>query len=399
MPFSIDPTTLPSPSRCPPQEELPEPFETFDGETVGSPEKWAERRRELQQLFQHYVYGYTPPAPDIVTDVERTTNVLGGQADLTEVTIEFADLQEAAPAITLALFTPAGTDSDSVPVVLALNRFGNHTVVEDEDVSIPPAAREHGSDERGTGQEGWRIDRVLDRGYGFATFHSADIDPDRNGFTDGIHPHYDPPGPPGTEWGTLAAWAWGLQRCVDYLRTDDRVRADEIAVTGHSRAGKAALFAGATDDRIGLVAPHQSGTGGCVPARDNGQETVADITGSFPHWFADTFSAFAGQVDRLPVDQHLLVSLVAPRPLIDTAGARDYWSNPGRSLDSLRAADPVYELLGVDGVIGDGILYGDEEITDANTGRLLQFRRETAHTLHGAYWDAILDFADLHFES
>lgn len=396
--MDIDPEPLPAPSRCPVRSDLPAPLDFTDGRRVADAEAWADRRAEIQRLARHYVYGYAPPAPEIETGTERTPGVLDDRATLTETTIRFPELPADAPAITLALFIPGDTDADGgVPTVLGVNGLGNHAAVDDDAVTIPPAAREHGADRRGVRRDYWCVDRILERGYGFATYHCADLDPDQNDVTDGIHPYYDPPGPPGTEWGTIAAWAWGLSRCVDALSGIDAVDADRIAVTGHSRRGKAALLAGATDERIALVAPHQSGTGGCALSRENGQETVGGITEAFPHWFADTFSAFAGQPERLPIDQHCLIALVAPRPLLDTEGARDYWANPGRALDALEAADPVYDLLGVEGIVGDGVLYGDDEITAETAGRLLQYRRETEHTLDGGYWEAILDFADLHF--
>jgi len=393
-----DPADLPAVSRCDAREDLPDPLTTTTGDPVETPADWAARRTELKRLFRHYVYGYAPDPLALETDVTTTEGVLDGAATLREVTIRLADLPADAPSITLAVFLPADREGP-VPTVLALNAFGNHATVPDEAVTKTPTAEEHGADERGVMEEYWSVAYVLDRGYGFATYHCADVDPDDDA-VDGIRPYYDDdlPGPPGTEWGTLAAWAWGLQRCVDVLRRDDAVRSEEVAVTGHSRRGKAALLAGATDERIGLVAPHQSGTGGLALARDNGQESVGAITETFPHWFSDTFAAAAGQVERLPVDQHLLAALVAPRPLLDTEGARDYWANPGRALDALRAADPVYELLGVEGLASEDPLYGDDAITPETVGRLCQYRRETEHTLNQGYWRAILDFADVHFE-
>jgi hypothetical protein len=394
-----DPEALPAPSRLEPSPALPDPFRRFDGTPVETPAEWRERRAELEGLFRHYVYGYAPDAPRIDVDVDGRGRTLGGDATLREATISFPDLPPEAPSIHLALVRPR-TDDD-VPVVLGLNREGNHATVADEAVTVAPAASRFGSAGRGERADAWCVDYLVERGYGFATFHCADVDPDRDDFSDGVHPVYDDgalPGPAGSEWGTLAAWAWGLQRCVDHLHSADGVRSEEIAVLGHSRRGKAALLAGATDERIGLVVPHQSGTGGVALSRDNGQETVASITENFPHWFADTFHAFGGRPERLPVDQHLLVAMVAPRPLLDTAGARDYWLNPGRSLDALRAAAPVYDHLGARGLVGDGLLYEGDEITAETAGRLLQYRRETEHTLELGYWEAILDFADLHFD-
>jgi len=407
---SRDADGLAPPSRCRPTDELPPLLEFRDGSPVESTADWRERRAELRRLLRHYVYGYAPEAPEIETATERTAGVLDGAATLVETEIAFADLPADAPSITLAVFLPSEAVAEDgaggpAPVLLGLNWRGNHAAVDDPAVTITDTAREHGgrsegAAERGAAADYWCVEHVLGRGYGFATCQLADIDPDSGDPADGIRPYYDDalPGPPGTEWGVLAAWAWGLQRCVDALRPMDEIRAEAIAVLGHSRCGKATLLAGATDERIGLVAPHQSGTGGMALDRDNDQEGIGDITGTFPQWFADTYAAFDGQVDRLPVDSHSLAALVAPRPLIDTAGARDYWTNPGRALDAVRAAEPVWELLGAEGIADDLPLYGDDEIGAETVGSLCHYRRETGHTLNEGYLDAVLDFAGVHFD-
>ena len=398
----LAPADLPAPSRCESTDDLPDLFGSVEGEPVETADAWRDRRAKLEQLLRHYVYGYAPDSPAFDTTVERTPGILDGVATLVETDIEFTDLPSEAPSIRLALCLPADAVAGdrAVPVLFGLNWGGNHAVIDDTAVTKTNAAAEHGADERGAGSEFWCVERVLSRGYGFVTYHIADVDPDTPAVEDGVRPYFDDelPGPPGTEWGTIAAWAWGIQRCVDALRSMDGVRGDEIAVTGHSRCGKAALLAGATDERIGLVAPHQSGTGGMALSRDNGQESVGDITEAFPPWFADTFSAFANQEARLPVDQHALVALVAPRPLIDTEGARDYWANPGRAFDALQAAAPVWDLLGEAGLVSDRPIYEPEAITDETVGTICQYRRGTAHALDQGYVDAILDFADLHFD-
>ncbi|HEX6985142.1 MAG TPA: acetylxylan esterase, partial [Planctomycetaceae bacterium] len=223
------------------------------------------------------------------------------------------------------------------------------------------------------------------------------IDPDKHDFTDGLHACLDYEDvPERSRPGTIAAWAWGLHRAVDYLTTDPDVDPQRICLTGHSRRGKTALFAAAMDERVALVVPHQSGTGGMALSRNNDQETVERINRVFPHWFADEFTSFDGREDRLPVDQHLLTALVAPRPLLETAGLEDVWANYESALRNLRAADPVYELLGKRGLVGDGVLTGDDEMTRDNTGELLQYRLDTKHEFNRDYWRGILDFADLH---
>lgn len=387
---------LPRPSELPKKSTLPDPLVTFEGDPIETATKWRERRRpELKRLFEQYVYGHMPDPPRVTVDCHRTASIFDGLGELAEIEIHFADLPTDAPTIDLALFTPATTDQ--VPVFLGLNHGGSHATVVDETVTITDAGERFGADERGVSEEFWCVKRILERGYGFATFHQADIDPDRDDFTDGIHSFYpDRDCHHEAQWGTLAAWGWGLQRGVDALQRIDGIRDESIALIGHSRRGKAALLAGAFDERVALVVPHQSGTGGCALSRDNDQESITQINGAFPHWFNDIFPAFGGRPERLPIDQHLLIALVAPRPLLDTEGARDHWANPGRALDALHAANTVYDLLGETGTVGDGLLYGDDRISEDSIGNLLQYRRETGHTLNRGYWETILDVADIH---
>jgi hypothetical protein len=183
---------------------------------------------------------------------------------------------------------------------------------------------------------------------------------------------------------------------IDYLETDADIDQDRICATGWSRRGKAALFAAAMDERIDLVVPHQSGTGGMALSRREPEESVTRINQSFPHWFNDNFTNFNTAVSRLPVDQHLLVALVAPRPLLDCAGLRDTWASPHLALEAMKAANPVYELLGAPGVVGQG--YVRNIIGDAKMGRLLQLQRDTEHTLDIGYWNGMMDFADRQFQ-
>lgn len=395
--------TFPNVDDLPSVGQLPDPLKMFDGTPVTTKKQWYEKRRpELKALFQHYMYGYMPKPPGITARVRKTdAGVFGGKATLKEVEIGFNNLSgKHAPRINLALFIPHRRKGPA-PVFLALNKCGNHTVVDHPGVTIDPRAWTHASCKkaknqgRGVKADFWCVETLIDRGYAFATYHESNIDPDKHDFTDGIHPHYpDLPGPKESRWGTISAWAWGLHRCVDYLVTDKQIDKQRICVIGHSRRGKTALLAGAFDERIALVVPHQSGTGGAALSRNNNQETVERINRVFPHWFNDTFTRFNNNEEKLPIDQHLLMALVAPRPLLDTAGLRDAWANYESALRAMKAADPVYKFLGAEGMAGKGVIVGDERITRENSGSLLQYRRDTVHTLNKDYWNAILDFAD-----
>uniref|UniRef100_A0A7C4QPE7 Acetylxylan esterase n=1 Tax=Schlesneria paludicola TaxID=360056 RepID=A0A7C4QPE7_9PLAN len=397
---AVSAAELPPVEELPARPELPDPLRMLDGRPVTSAQQWREERRpELVRLIQHYMYGYAPSPPGIMAQVTKTDEtLLDGEGRLKEVEIRIQGLGDDAPRIHLALFLPRKTSGRPVPVFLALNKCGNAAVVRHPGVTVNPRAWKHSGcpeEIRGTEADFWCVDYLLSRGYGLATFHESDIDPDRHDFTDGIHPHYpNLPGPPEARWGTIAAWAWGLHRCVDYLLTDPDVDPRRICVTGHSRRGKTALLAAALDERIALVVPHQSGTGGMALSRNSQQETVERINRVFPHWFNDLFTQFNDREDRLPFDQHCVVALVAPRPLLDTEGAQDAWANFPRALDALRAADPVYKLLGARGLVGTGLVQNDEPIVGPNFGTIMQYRLDEKHTLNRAFWSKILDFAD-----
>jgi|GEM_PF-2133312 len=382
----LDPDSLPAPRELAPSEGFPDPFETFDGGRVETPEAWRETRRpELKTLFGQYVYGHAPEA-EVEFEVHERGGFAGGVLREVDATLD------TGFSFRFLHLAPA----PDAPTFVAPNGMGNHAVHPDERITVTEAAREHGFSfanetgpaDRGEGAEAWCAEYLLERGYGLLTVCAADVDPDRDDFSDGVQAELGSPGPAGTGWGALRAWAWGLSRGVDYLESEG---APAVAF-GHSRFGKAALVAGAFDERFDAVVPHQSGTGGMAPARNNDQETLGEITGAFPHWFCDLFPAFAGRVPKLPVDSHLLAALVAPRPLLDTAGLRDVRTNPPRALDALRAAAPVYDLLGGPSEV-DLRFPGDDA---GEAGALCQYRRETVHTMERGYWEVTCDFLDTH---
>ena len=390
-------------AELPEQPELPPALTMFSGDPVKTPEDWMTKRRpELKALFEHYVYGV--PAPEAAITVSETApaqTILGGKALLKQVTIGFKDLPTPdAPRIHLALFVPANAPGPS-PVFLGLNKCGNFTVLNEPAIVHDPDTWCHGNCPetpeagRGVKEDFWCIPYLIERGYAFATYHESDIDPDKHDFSDGIHAAYPPTAGPDHRWGTIAAWSWGLRRCIDYLETDPSINGKQIAVIGHSRRGKTALLTAAMDERVSLVVPHQSGTGGMALSRNNDEETTERINRVFPHWFCDAFTGFDHQESRLPVDQHLLAALVAPRALFETVGLQDTWANYKSSLKTIQAADEVYKFLGAPGLKGDGMIVGPGGISAETVGNLAQYRLDTKHTLTRDYWEGILDFADL----
>lgn len=391
-----------------PQPFLPPVLGVGGDEHVDSPETWREQRRpRLKGLFRQYIYGYAPPAPRRTFDVELESNpVFDGAATLKRVTIRFPELPDEAPTIRLDVFVPTETEGQS-PVIFGLNSFGNHVVADVPSLAYPLPVRQSGDTDglfadRGGLTDYWQVSETIDRGYAFATasisdFHSSSF---------GMGPmnylwQHRGESPGALRNGALAAWAWGISRCVDYLIEDCEIRDDGIAAFGHSRAGKATLLAGATDERISLTIPHQSGTAGVAlnrhePTRSSG-ETVEDIAITFPDWFSEYYPMFATAVDRFPMDQHHLVGLVAPRAILATESAprSDYWTNPDASLLSIQLASKVWELLEDISISRRDVYQQGGSIPD-NAPPVMHYRRDVGHTMTLEYWEAIYEFADQH---
>jgi hypothetical protein len=387
--------SFPPAEQLPSRPSLPDPLEMLDGRKVATAEQWrSERRPELKALFEHYMYGTAPAAPPSVkADVLFTDpKAFGGKATLREIKLSWG----VPTSIYLLLATPNKGPS---PCVFGLNFNGNHAVLPEPKIRLPDTwMRNKGNkaleEDRGKDVATWSVEASIDRGYAIGTFYNGDIDPDRHDWTDGIHPHYYKPGqtqPGPHEWATIMAWAWGLQRVVDYLVTDPAVDARRLAVFGHSRNGKTALVAAAFDDRIALSIPHQAGCGGTAPSRSTVGESVAKINTAFPHWFNDTFVAFNDKTDRLPFDQHCLVAICAPRPVLYSNAQEDQWANPNGQFEMLKAATPVYRLLGAEGLKADKPPAPGDPPTLSRLGYWL---RPGKHSTTPEDWKVFLDFCD-----
>lgn len=396
--------TLPfiSVSELPLQTTPPDPLVFSDGTPVTSIEEWERYRRpQIAGLFADYVYGHMPPATDITATLDLVNErALDGAATMKQLTLRFGP--EGTPPIHLLLLVP-NAHPDPGPVFLGLNFYGNHSVLADSLIPLsthwvperaPGVENNRATEEaRGSAVERWQIEALIDRGYAVATFYHADVDPDKNDFTDGVHPHFEVEGT--TErtdksWGTLAAWAWGLHRAVDYLVTDPDIDPDRIAVMGHSRNGKAALLAGATDERIAMVVSNQSGCGGAAISRRRVGETVQAINTNFPHWFNRVFRSFNDDEDRLPIDQHSLIALIAPRPVLVASAVEDQWADPEGEFEALREAEPVYKLYRLAGL-------NEREMPAVNklVGVELGYHiRPGGHAIGAQDWSVFVDFAE-----
>lgn len=385
-----------------PPYELPALFETEDGKVVETAEQWAERREELLALFEQHVYGVAPAAPSGVrfSVCDEDSAALGGLGHRKQVRVDFT-AADSGPSMEILLYTPAGA-SGAVPLFLGLNFGGNQTVHAEPAIRLTTSwTRNRGeglADHRATeasrgGSAGrWQLERVLGRGYGLATVHYGDIDPDFNdGFQNGVHP-LAPPGSP-TDWGSIAAWAWGLSRALDYLETDTQVDPARVAVIGHSRLGKTALWAGARDPRFAMVISNNSGCGGAALSRRRFGETVELINTRFPHWFCGRFKTYNGNEDALPVDQHMLLALIAPRPLYVASAQEDAWADPNGEFLAAKHAGAVYGLLGEQGLGVD-----EQPPVHAPILHTVGYHiRSGEHDVTAYDWDRFLDFADRHW--
>ncbi|HYV28404.1 MAG TPA: acetylxylan esterase [Candidatus Eisenbacteria bacterium] len=394
--------TWPEVSQLPLRLGPPDPLVMFNGQPVTSKKQWVNQRRpELKKLFAHYMYGTAPPAPaKIEFAVERVDkNFIGGKATKKEVTISFGS--DIAPRIHLLLVTP-NQRKRPAPVFVGVNFCGNHALVDDPTVRLTTAwmydrqigATNNRATDAGRGKQidVWAIEQSIDRGYAAATFYSGDLEPDKADAPEGIRRSYANAGK-NFDWGAIAAWAWGLSRAVDYLATDKDIDAKRIAVVGHSRYGKTALLAAAFDERMALAIPLQAGCGGTAPSRGKVGESVKQINNGFPHWFNAEFKKFNEQVDRLPFDQHCLVALCAPRPVLFSNAVEDSWANPTGQFEVLQAANPVYRLLKAGGL---------DAARMPETGKLIDsqlgyYIRPGKHSMTKDDWKIFLDFADRHF--
>jgi hypothetical protein len=350
-----------------PKFELPDPLVTLSGEKVADIKTWKEKRRpEILKLFEIHVYGRTMVGrPEgmawEVTSEDR--KAVRRQASTKRVTIDFTGKKDG-PKMQLHITLPVGA-SKPVPVFL-----------------VPGGGNPN----------------LLDRGYGLATFTPGEVEPDG---TDGSYersirkvfskPGQTKPGP--DEWGAIGAWAWATSRAMDYLVTDKDIDAKKVCIMGVGRYGKVVMWAGAQDERFAIVFSGESGCGGAGIVRRRYGETLFSINAYAPHWFDADFKAYGGRENDLPVDFHMLVALMAPRPVYIATAEHDQWGDPRGAFLSGKFAEPVYRLFGEHGLGVD-----DMPALDTPVGDTIGYHnRRGAHGLNDYDWQQFLAFADRHF--
>lgn len=366
---------------------LPDPLVLRNGQPVRDAETWFKQRRpELIKLYETEVYGRVPnSAPKVKFELVATDLTALSNSAIRKDFVGHIGNPTNGPTVNLVLYLPANT-TGPVPVLLHL-LFGN-----------PPADSPVYTNSTRPGEIG-PISDILARGYGYASFRYTQIEGDSRTNSLSIVRKLALPsgqiGPALDEWGTITAWAWAASKVLDYFESERAVNAKRVALIGHSRLGKTALWAGARDPRFALVFASCSGELGASLARRDYGETVDDVITNFPWWFAANFKKYSARWNELPVDSHLLIALNAPHPVFITGGTQDQWADPQGMFLAQVAASPVYRLLGKKDL-------GTIELPPLDTPLIngdLGFLYHTGpHSITADDWKTLLEFADRHLK-
>lgn len=391
-----------------PAYTLPDPLLLPGGKKVTTAAEWTQKQRPyLLHLFADQVYGNMPGAPRGQYIQVRSVDsmALNGKAIRKQVRVYFSP-QDTTARMDILLYLPKKRKG-KVAVFTGLNFGGNHTVhadtgifLSDQWISNSEAYKTLNNKateaSRGIQAKRWPVEELVDKGYGLATAYYGDLEPDHNeGWKAGIRStlqstlQIKP-----EQWSAISAWAWGLSRMADYLQTEPAVNANAIIITGHSRLGKAALWATANDNRFAMVIANESGEGGAALARRWYGETIERINTAFPHWFVPAFKKYNQHPELLPVDQHQLLALMAPRPLYVASAEDDQWADPKGEFLGAKGAEPVYALFGEKGL-------GVRLMPPVNqpVGATIRYHmRSGKHDMLPYDWAQYINFADAYFK-
>ena len=363
-----------------PSYQLPPLMKDDDGRTITTTAQWAEKRAKLLDLFRNELYGYSPERPKDewfeIAKIDR--QAMGGAATLKLVNIHLG-AQPEAPVIHLNLFIPNNRTKPAPAFLLICNRD-----------------RENIDPTRKIKSDFWPAEQIVARGYAAASFFNGDVAPDKyDGFTTGIHAYLqNPAARKFNSWGTIAAWAWGGSRVMDYFETDPDIDEKHCAVTGHSRGGKTALWCGAQDERWALTISNCSGCSGAAIARRRFGESLKVIQNAFKHWFCGNYRKYIDREDDLPFDQHELVALVAPRAVYVTSADEDLWADQRGEWLAIHEAEPVWKLFGRKGLPSDIMPPLDKPLIGDGMGYHI---RTGEHNYKVFDWNAHMDLADREF--
>jgi len=392
--------------------ELPDPLILQNGEKVHNINEWEKKRRpEILTIFENEIYGKVPGELNFSSYkiIERSDSALNNTAIRKQIGLNFS-VNEQELTINILLYLPKQIQNP--PIFVGYNFLGNHTIIKDSSVFLTKSwvpnnpdlstkNNQASAESRGKRAHRWPIQDIITAGFGIATIYYGEIDPDKNDFSDGIHPYFYKNGqsrPKENEWGSISAWAWGLSRFMDYVEKDEDLNDSKVIVIGHSRLGKTALWAGALDERFAIVISNDSGAGGAAIFRRKYGETAAILNKNFPHWFSTNFKAYSNNEDALPIDQHMLISLIAPRPVYIASAENDKWADPKGEFLSGYHASPVYELYGEKGLQGpDSAVSPDSPLVGQPIHNTIGYHVRTGdHDITAYDWAQYIKFARKH---
>ena len=392
--------------------DLPDPLVAADGSKITTAVQWWEKRRpELLEFFTREMYGRNPGRPEnLVSEVfDRDPQALGGKA--TRLQIAIYPGGKPGPRMDLLVYLPNAAKGP-VPAIIGLNFEGNHAIHSDPGIRLTEswvednkqpyvdlaAVKDHRATDasRGINAKQWPVDEILARGYALATIYREDVCADRQPYFESGAQSLFPELQKGDEnFGCIAAWAWSLSRALDVLEKEPAIDAKRVAVFGFSRLGKAALWAGACDERFAMVISNESGAGGAKLFHRGIGEDITRLNTVFPHWFARNFRNYIGKDTELPFDQHLVISLIAPRPVYVASALEDKHSDPEGEFAAAKAAEPVFRLLGADGLPAKTWPPADTSVQ----GGIGYHVRTGQHDVTSFDWQQYLAFADKHLKS
>lgn len=385
---------------------LPDPLTSYDGRKIKSVKDWENKRRpEILEMFMSKVYGRTPKDKISVSYslLHSKPDAINGKATCKQILFTFTGANKKVEAI-LLLYIPNNVQG-KVPVFLSYNFWGNQATTTDSVIINSPGlryvfAKDNPGWQHGSRKERWPFEKIIDRGYAVATMCYHDIYPDMPQLRDysvaALFPGYISGHRAHDEWGSIGVWAWGSSRILDYLETNEpAIDKNKVAIMGHSRQGKAALWTGVQDSRFKVVISNNSGCGGAALSKRVFGENIARITTSFPHWFCPMFSQFAGNEAALPFDQHELLALIAPRHLYVASAEQDRWADPKGEFLSILNTKAVYKLYGMEGLETDSMPAIHQPImTDVG-----YHIRAGVHNVTDYDWERYMDFCDKFFKA
>ena len=362
-----------------PTYSLPDPFISLENKKITTTDQWENlRRKEILYLFSKNVYGQMPKTYDSINFilVNADYTAMAGKAHMKQVRIEVWKKGEMLP-VNVVLFLPAKAKK-AVPAFILINNRGKDLI---------DATRK-------TKSTFWPAEMVIDSGYAIAAFNVSDAAPDNpEHYQEGVLQLYPEQVKAADGMKAVGAWAWAASRVMDYMLTDNQINPKQIAVVGHSRGGKASLWAGAQDQRFAYVFSNCSGNTGAALSRRMFGETVKKINTTFPYWFNDNYKKFNDSINQLPVDQHMLIGLIAPRPVYVTNATKDLWADPKGTFLALKEAEKVYALYKTKSGLGNDMPPPENPVIESSLGYHL---RTGEHDLNLYDWTQFVKFVKHH---